>query len=100
MLVQYLQVCIHFTCTNHPLDAYVGGVYLFGEFLHSLSGVLIRVWIHIGLYPREWDLQRRNTTYSMQYYSVLHIILEHETADNPHIVLFQQYTKDKIQVIG
>lgn len=62
----YVCVCVYFTCTNHPLDAYVGGVYLFGELLHSLRGVFIRVWVHVGLDPRERDLKRRNTnTYRM-----------------------------------
>lgn len=51
-----LLICIScFTCAYHPLDAYVRGVYLFGKFLHSLSGVFICIWIHIGLYSRKWD---------------------------------------------
>lgn len=52
----YISVCVHFTCTNHPLNADVGGVYLSGELLYSLRGVFIRIWVHVGLDPREWDL--------------------------------------------
>lgn len=43
------------TCTNHPVDANIRGVYLFGEFLHSLSGIFVRVRIHVRLYSREWN---------------------------------------------
>lgn len=49
---------LNFTCTNDPLDANVGGVYLFGEFLHSLRRVFICVWVHVGLYTRERHLKR------------------------------------------
>lgn len=53
---------VNFTCANYPFDANIGGVYLFGEFLHSLRGVFICVWVHVGLYSRERDFKRRNTT--------------------------------------
>lgn len=53
---------VNFTCADYPLDANIGGVYFFGEFLHSLRGVFICVRVHIGLYSRERDFKRRNTT--------------------------------------
>lgn len=99
-MFQDLRVCVHFTCTNHPLNAYVGGVYLFGELLHSLRGVFIRVWVHVGLDPREWDFKRRNTAYRMHYCSVMVMISEHETTDNPHRAPVQQRIEDKIQATG
>lgn len=53
---------VNFTCADYPLNANIGGVNLFGEFLHSLRGVFICVWVHVGLYSRERDFKRRNTT--------------------------------------
>lgn len=52
------------TCAHDFIYGDTGGIQLFGEFVHSLAGVLVRVRVHVGsdtwkMYcsgSREWDL--------------------------------------------
>lgn len=62
------------TCSDHPLNADPGWVNFFSEFMDGLSGIFVRVWVHICLYSWKRDYQGKikyNIRFSIFNFTVI-----------------------------